>query len=322
MTLATIVPNSRLTRSSIFRDQTKQKSYAARAKSKFHAAVTDNELVVSQTHDLLTLEKIAEGPAVKLTGLGKWHFDLRRKVIRRVAMNYKLSDRRPTQLAEKTISVSIREINPVEAKRRRLETERLRREPIAVEKSDALVEQLLSGNRSKQISALLALRFANPNSQRDAIVALLTPLLKESNKTVRRAAHHAMARWAGKSDVKILAKLLDEDETVLRWAVIDRLAVFRSPLAVKALAGQLSNKHVRGKATDALIKIGSLSEPEMIKLLAVKDTDIVLAALKILAKTGSPKSLPALTKIIDKGGNPVVRLKAVSARAAIQKRAR
>ena len=201
-------------RLSPIRNRSSFRTYSARVGRDYQSNVEGDLLIVRCDHELATAEKRNNAPVLKLAGRGEWHFDLKRGVVRRAYFEYELLDQ--VDEREKPIKckliLSIREVNVAEAKRRRLEAERKARAPLPVKESDKFAAQLLSKNRAHQLTALLRLRTCNPNASQPAIIKLIQPFLKSTDRTMRRAAQHAFVRWSTSADVKTLAGLLTEND--------------------------------------------------------------------------------------------------------------
>ncbi len=132
----------------------------------------------------------------------------------------------------------------------------------------------------------------------------------------------ALAHWAGKHSVPILIELLhSDDSTFFQDTILKQLAKFPSAKVAESITPFVGEFRTHDDACRALVEIGSVAEPAVIKIVPANDPEICLAAIQILATIGTEQSKSILQQAGRKG-TPEVRQAAKQALAEILARSK
>lgn len=144
---------------------------------------------------------------------------------------------------------------------------------------DKLLKQCRSGNPSRQVKAIQALR----NQHAYSSVSVIIELLSSPDEVVRSTAAEALA-YLGKHEVEIagaaLVKILTDPEVIVRSSAVDAIGILAYTPAVeivKSLLGSDPDPLVRASAAETL---GDLQDDRALPDLerAMHDNDITVRA--------------------------------------------
>src|SRR5262249_36708698 len=157
------------------------------------------------------------------------------------------------------------------------------------------LEELHNRDDQRRREALDYLRRAPVEEARRAeVVAALTALFDDNDPGSHAAAGLALARWAGKEDVPLLLKLLDEPGGVLveprsgftsgsvKGAAVEALGVLPEPRAAAPIARLLPEAYLRERAVRTLAAIGPAAEKEVARYYFDSEAGLREAARKLL----------------------------------------
>ena len=141
---------------------------------------------------------------------------------------------------------------------------------------------------------------------RDDVAKVLVTCLAKREQWTQLWAIQALAVWGTSDSVLPLIELLGEqDDTPIRYAVMESLGELRDERAAPALARYLESE--RGleslKAGDALIAMGSAAEATVVQVLDSPSARARSEAFRILEEVGTTKSLGALNRWANDGSS-------------------
>lgn len=120
---------------------------------------------------------------------------------------------------------------------------------------------------------------------------------KLSDQEFRPHALRALRNWATRANVPALIDLLDDNSQ--RGVAAEILVKLKDPRAVEPLMREFAtNFFRRGEATTHLIGMGPVAEPYVLSYLSHPDWQVQKAAIGILNRIGTKRSLPALQTIV------------------------
>jgi hypothetical protein len=193
-------------------------------------------------------------------------------------------------------------------------------DPASLPSISKAVADLKSPNPSTRRGAADWLARTKPDPAHPEVAEALRPLVHESDPFTRPAAVGALASWGSEEDVPLLIEVMQDPKDVLiHKPAIEALAKFKGEQATAALAKQLSNFADRADASAALQRIGPEAEAAVLPYLEGPDWGVQLEAMRILAKVGTQKSVPALERLA-KGPGPGVAMEAKATLDAINRR--
>ena len=141
------------------------------------------------------------------------------------------------------------------------------------------------------------------------------PLLKDPDGFTRADAAKALGVWGGRENTPALVAGLKDPAFNVRWAVLDAIAALKDPAAAGPVAEFLGTND-RGKASEALKKMGPAAEEVVLPYLNHADVFTRMETAKILQVIGTQKSVPALQNLIRRTNG--FGLDAMAAKEALQ----
>jgi HEAT repeat protein len=158
-----------------------------------------------------------------------------------------------------------------------------------------------------------------PNDEIKAIVArkLIVLLTDNDNAVVNGGAARAMLNWATEEIApKLMVVAVSENNS---GYTVMALGMLKYEKAIPLIIRRLEAVKDRINCGKALVKMGPVAEPAVIKLLTAKRGEVVTEACRVLGQIGTKASLPALEKL-SQGANKSHALAADNAIAAIKDR--
>lgn len=165
---------------------------------------------------------------------------------------------------------------------------------------------LQSDDKGRRAEGLEWLARAHVDKQRRAeVVKAVVPFVQDKNQDpkVLEAAARALGTWGGKESVEPLAALLNNEKTAppVRRAALDALGRLKEENGVAPLVKQLLNQQDRSYAAKALIVMGDMAEPQLVKLLKSREKEVTLdakvEACKVLKSVGTRNCLQDLQEV-------------------------
>jgi hypothetical protein len=159
------------------------------------------------------------------------------------------------------------------------------------------------------------------NERRPEVSQKLSALLESTDNGTRVEAIKRLGLWGGPADVPALISLLDHKDGGTQEAAMRALGSLHDPRAIAPLIARIKGNRT---AQEALRKLGSAAEPDLIPLLEPSvDPFLQQAAIRVLQDVGTSASVPALQKVvanptgvrIQEAGSAKEALKAINARA-------
>ncbi len=188
-----------------------------------------------------------------------------------------------------------------------------------------LIEDLQ--NSTKAQAAVKRLHNTQPDSKRQAEVARLVEKVasnKDATPFARADAATALRWWGTPESAEVLIPMVTDSSNVhsihYRHPAMWSLAYMGSEKGVEAIAGRIENNVDRAGVVKILEQMGSVTEPQVIKLLDHRAPEIRAEAAKILKTVGTKECGEKLIGIAEKDPNEKVRQQAREALAAIAAR--
>jgi hypothetical protein len=133
------------------------------------------------------------------------------------------------------------------------------------------------------------------SARRDEVAALLDPLLKTTEHSVKNAAIKAVEIWGTQENVPTLLALLDSPDLGERWAAMEALGkIGGSKEAAQRLADLLTVSNDSLTAKRALEEMGNIAEEAVWPHVGHRDIQIHSNACQVLGKIGTPQTLAKL----------------------------
>jgi hypothetical protein len=196
-------------------------------------------------------------------------------------------------------------------------------QPMAKRTGDANLDDLLAKLNDPASAMFAAIRLSQTpvDPQHQAVVAReLVAVVKGKDRNVGSAALNALAVWGSANEVPLLIEMIGDVDGARSGSAIRALAKLRDERAIKPLAAALSKTGARIQAEFALKEFGVAAEPEVIPQLKSFDTSVVMSAIRVLERVGTPVSIPHLQPIAESKG--ATRTPAQNAIRSIQARAK
>ena len=138
-------------------------------------------------------------------------------------------------------------------------------------------------------------------AEREEVAAYLDKFLKSDDETIRSAAVRAAQDWATTENIPTLLEMLKTAESFRRGDIIQALGATGGNANVAAVLVRLMDAPgTRFHASQALQKMGPVSEPAVLPLLQSSDRSTRNDAYRILGEIGGKKSKAALEAILAK----------------------
>ncbi|MBN1912526.1 MAG: HEAT repeat domain-containing protein [Pirellulales bacterium] len=178
---------------------------------------------------------------------------------------------------------------------------------------EKMAERMVSDDKEIRNHAIGALLLVNPTvvaspETSKRIARQYKALLSERDMQLQAQGIRGVALWGGTFSVPFLVELLMSNncDLVNRRLILVKLGEFRDPRAAKAVTALLQDATYRRDAYECLEKLGPLAEDALIKMAASGDPTACMAAVELLGKVGTSKSLPVLRAVATRG-YPAVR---------------
>ena len=196
---------------------------------------------------------------------------------------------------------------------------------IAPQQFDAVAMALYDLQSSQQVTQLRGIETlmeAEPDDRRAEVSAALIELITGPYDAVREPAAEALARWHDSMTVTTLIGYMDErgDRTIARQGAMMALGKMSDPAGADAVTRwiALDAEH----AVPALIEMGPVVEPAMLRALRNRDARARIAAAAVLKEVGGRGCLAALHSAAQLSGDDQARAAAADAHAAVPERVR
>ncbi|MBS0205028.1 MAG: trypsin-like peptidase domain-containing protein [Planctomycetes bacterium] len=176
------------------------------------------------------------------------------------------------------------------------------RRPGRPELKDATRAEILTDLKS-DVPTAIRQRFAelleySPEAGQPEIAAELERLASFKDPEIRLASVHLLAVWGTSKNAPGLIKLLTDEQIPLRHSAMQTLAAWKTEAAIQPIVDRLAEPQDRAAGQKALVRMGELAEPAVMKLLASADSVIQALACDILGDIGTTTvALPALQKL-------------------------
>ncbi|HXT59126.1 MAG TPA: HEAT repeat domain-containing protein [Pirellulales bacterium] len=180
------------------------------------------------------------------------------------------------------------------------------------------LEDLSNSNPGYRHAAALRLQSAEPKELRAEIAQAFIKMLGDSDKSLRHLAVQALPVWATADEaVPLLIELLSDSDDGLVDRAIKALAEFKDIRAAGPLCEQANRFGFQ--VHDALRKLGTFAEPEVIKHLHHPDEAVRKTAIKALGDIGTSRCVPLLQELA-KCGDFFIEVEAKSALEQVHRR--
>jgi HEAT repeat protein len=168
-----------------------------------------------------------------------------------------------------------------------------------MEGMDKLLEDLNSPfDSAKRRAACEVLVKKEPAEKRDEVAVALNRALEDREPLTRRAAVRALATWGTKENIPNLVKLLEDQDSFVRYATFETLAKFKDERAIDPIAKRLENSLDRPEASKALQEMGSMVEKIVILGLRSRDPLTRAEVCIILKAVGTKESVATLNQFV------------------------
>jgi len=299
---------------------------------------TSQTITMKKTFDVRSLDD-DENPKTRLTTHGTIIFDKQLGLVQRadskgdiivrlsddfqfrfpVEISYHLQTEEEKKLARKQLD---------DARKREEDRRKAEAAPLSQVERDACLADLKSGDKNRIRKALQKMRKKIPAPPDEEMSKVLIGLLNQPDPLVRSYTQYALKTWAAPGSIPTILEMLTDNtkDATMRIALIESLGATRSQTAVKPLLDMLSNSSQSTYAKNALVSLGSMVEPEILKLLKKQNiSDSQKASLfvhlfEILTKNGTSKCIPDLETIVAKSNKNYIGIRAKMAIDAINKR--
>lgn len=194
---------------------------------------------------------------------------------------------------------------------------------------DRAIEDLRSGDSTRQQNAMQWLLTADMNDLQRGLAAERFALLAESSDgSTQLAAQKALARWGTAREVQYLIALLESsDESVWSPAMVNLLEIndpATLPLMAPRVARLLYSQRSQERAFANLVASDEKAEGLALMLLTPQfDNIVIVGAIRYLRLKGTQKALAPLMKVESaskRAGAPIVSDEAAAAQTAIRQR--
>lgn len=320
--LTITMSNSLFPRPTIARIEGKQ-TKATQETSYSIDTISNDTVILNKTVDLTTAETVGGKPRIEIHGQGKVTFDKKVGIATKLDFEQKMTFRDDGRTDDTPLKITYRLLSEQEKSDLAKTAEGaplFPQQPLAENLQKQALEDLKSGEKSKQLRALIMLQNKEPEKTNKEIAAAAEELLTGGDSSLRHLAARTLGKWGTKDSHAALLKCLDEKEVILRHAAMESLGKLKSEAAAEPIAKRMSELQDRFQAAKALRLIGPVAEPSVIKLTEHADWQVRYEACKILGEVGAEKSVPTLTALQTTDENNLVRNTAKKALEEIGKR--
>ncbi len=317
-----------------FRDRFGAPSDAQPAKTMYHAdekvtyrlgIVDDERADITKKYELRTADTIGDEPRLLLAGEGSLSFDRKAGVMKGLEFKGTLRQSTANLTHRIPLRVTYRLVDDAEKERVLNPPPPPKVEPkplTGAELSQALADLKDGDGFKKRAAADKLAKAVADEARREEVAKALEALVIDQDLFTRAAGAKALAVWATKDSVRLLIKLVDDEQHSVRWAVFEVLGQLKderaADWAAEALAQRLRSPD-RVFAGRALQALGPAAEREVVKYLKESEWTVRLEVCQILKVIGTPESKSALEEAA-KDANGLVVHAAREALKAIENR--
>jgi hypothetical protein len=175
--------------------------------------------------------------------------------------------------------------------------------------------------RQSSVTSLLTVRptdVTDPNTRKLIARGYRAAAMGDDPFQASRAIQ-GLVIWGGKYSVPILVELMEKDNRGALVEVYSALAEIKDPKGAEALTRQLTNRSKRENASHALEQMGDVGENALVKAISSSEVETTVAALKLLAKIGTPRCMTELEKAL-RSSSDEIRQAGSEAKKAIEER--
>lgn len=184
---------------------------------------------------------------------------------------------------------------------------------------EKLADNLASGDYFQRRDAIAALLKISPSDvessemRKKIACGFKDAAFDEDNSSGRGKAVQGLARWGGKFSVPYLLELLDQEHFLIKKDLFKALGDLQDERAAAPVAALLEDWSDHDKAKACLKRMGPVAEDAVIAVAPSPNAKVCLAAIEILTKIGSKKSVVFLRSSITKTRNPRIKVAIKSA---------
>jgi HEAT repeat protein len=140
---------------------------------------------------------------------------------------------------------------------------------------------------------------APPTGDRRAEVAkAVEPVIRDVDVGARIDAARTLGIWGGKANTRAVVEALRDPVPSVRSAALDACVAIKDPAAAEAVAALLPSD--RGRAIEALKRMGRSAERAAIKYLGHNDVFVRAEVCKLLREIGTQRCVPALMDLFQR----------------------
>jgi HEAT repeat protein len=284
---------------------------------------TDDTATIKRRVQLKTAETVAGQPRVEIQEEGALTFDRKLGCFAKLEAQRKVIAREGGKVQETPLKISYRLLSESEKADLAKTAEGaplFPGEPLTEALQKQALDDLKSGDKGRQLKALLLLGVKEPAKPNREIAQALEDLFTGKDKPMHFSASRALVKWATPDSVPVLVKSLDSDDVTVRHAAMEALGNLKAESAAEPLAKRLAEQADRLKAHQVLEAIGPAAEPAVLKMTDHSDPLVRNEACATLAAIGTQKSVAKLTDLRQNDPNALVKRTAAQALEAIEKR--
>jgi HEAT repeat protein len=284
---------------------------------------TDDTATITRQVQLKTAETVAGQPRVQIEAEGTLTFDRKLGCFSKLEAQQKVIVREGGKVQETPLKISYRLLSESEKADLAKTAEGaplFPGEPLTEALQKQALDDLKSGDKGRQLKALLLLGVKEPGKPNKEIAQAIEDLLTGKDASMRFSASRALIKWATPESVPALLKTLDSDDVSVRQAAMEALGNLKAESAAEPIAKRLPELSDRLKARQALEAIGPAAEPAVLKMADHADPFVRNEACTILTTIGTQKSVAKLTDLRENDPNALVKRTAGRALEAIEKR--
>lgn len=282
----------------------------------FHLEASDGDRTTARKHyELCSLEKLASGPRLEISGDGSGVLDLKRWIPLAFEFTARITLRDRNQTAEIPLRLTYHLMSA------RPLSQSSPKEPLTGDELDRVLEQLHSGNENRLVCTLRELQLLPPDLHSHVFPQVLESLYQSADPSgpVRREAAAALSLFATPNCLPVLRTALRDPLPCVRASAIAALCRLRDQVAIPQVVSALDDLVTRGAAIAFLETIGPICESNVIDHLAAPDPWVRAACCEVLREVGSSEAVAPLQKAM-KDAHWQVRMLAEEATTAIERR--
>ena len=180
---------------------------------------------------------------------------------------------------------------------------------------------LISGNsdRKTKRAELKQLGSKWPKQKLPTLIRLVRGLTRSPDAQTRKLAIDILAKHDSENSLEFILAGMDDKNFDVRWASFEWIEKLGDARAIEPLVRKLESEY-RDQAAFTLVSFGPTAEPNVLRLINHKSTKVQLAACSVLAKIGTPKSIPDLQSIVANEESVRIRMQARNAIDQIKRR--